>query len=210
MKQSFVEPFVTTNRDYGSFYFGRLQHGQTNPDEIAYELAINDQVRNERRQLPSIAYDIMFDKHNSFEIVHRQKKKSQPVTSRRQMKYMNSTVKSHDERESIIKDALESYTTVIKCIYANRQEKNPQLSNSVLELIANELFLLNPSISTDELSENMVAVTVPHDYLGMSAINPTKPYPGTVNECIKTPHLNRLLDHFETVKVHEMFFKIII
>ena len=52
---------MTTNQDYGSFYFGRLQHRQTNPDEIAFELSINDQVRNERRQLPPIAYDIMFD-----------------------------------------------------------------------------------------------------------------------------------------------------
>ena len=53
--------FITTNQDYGSFYFGRLQHSQINPDEIAFELSLNDQVRNERRQLPSIAYDIMFD-----------------------------------------------------------------------------------------------------------------------------------------------------
>jgi hypothetical protein len=60
MKQSHNALFLTTNQDYGSFYFGRLQHRQTNPDEIAVELAINDQVRNERRQLPSIAYDIMF------------------------------------------------------------------------------------------------------------------------------------------------------
>ena len=52
---------MTTNQDYGSFYSGRLQHRQTNPEEIAFELAINDQVRNERRQLPSIAYDIIFD-----------------------------------------------------------------------------------------------------------------------------------------------------
>ncbi len=57
----FDDVFMTTNQDYGSFYFGRLQHSQINPDEIAFELSINDQVRNERRQLPSIAYDIMFD-----------------------------------------------------------------------------------------------------------------------------------------------------
>ena len=53
--------FRTTNRDYGSFYFGRIQHRQANPDEVAFELRLNDQVRNERGQLPSIAYDIMFD-----------------------------------------------------------------------------------------------------------------------------------------------------
>ena len=53
--------FLTTNQDYGSFYFGRCQHGSTDPNDIAFELAINDQVRNERRQLPSIAYNIMFD-----------------------------------------------------------------------------------------------------------------------------------------------------
>jgi hypothetical protein len=57
----FDDVFITTNQDYGSFYFGRLQHRQINPEEIAFELSINDQVRNERRQLPSIAYDIMFD-----------------------------------------------------------------------------------------------------------------------------------------------------
>jgi len=57
----FDDVFMTTNQDYGSFYFGRLQHSQINLDEIAFELSINDQVRNERRQLPSIAYDIMFD-----------------------------------------------------------------------------------------------------------------------------------------------------
>jgi hypothetical protein len=64
MKQShddFDNIFLTTNQDYGSFYFGRLQHSQINPNEIAFELSINDQVRKERRQLPSIAYDIMFD-----------------------------------------------------------------------------------------------------------------------------------------------------
>ncbi len=53
--------FLTTNQDYGSFYFGRLQYSQINPKEIAFELSINDQVRKERLQLPSIAYDIMFD-----------------------------------------------------------------------------------------------------------------------------------------------------
>lgn len=53
--------FVTTNQDYGSFYSGRLQYTEIHPDEIAFELAINDQVRNERCQLPSIGYDIMFD-----------------------------------------------------------------------------------------------------------------------------------------------------
>ncbi|CAF0775602.1 unnamed protein product [Adineta steineri] len=137
MKQSHNDNFITTNQDYGSFYFGRVQHGQINRDEITSELAINDQVRNERRQLPSIAYNIMF---------------------------------------------------------------NPQLSNGMLGLIANELFLLNPEISADELAENMIAITIPHEYLGMSVINPTKPYPGTETDCNKTPHLQRLLDHLETVK----------
>ncbi|CAF0720252.1 unnamed protein product [Adineta steineri] len=118
MKQSHNDNFITTNQDYGSFYFGRLQHGEINRDEIISELAINDQVRNERRQLPSIAYNIMF----------------------------------------------------------------------------------NPEISADELAENMIAITVPHEYLGMSAINPTKPYPGTETDCTKTPHLQRLLDYLETVK----------
>lgn len=53
--------FFTTNQDYGSFYSGRLQHHQIDPKKIALELSINDQVRNERRCLPSIAYDILFD-----------------------------------------------------------------------------------------------------------------------------------------------------
>ena len=53
--------FLTTNQDYGSFYSGRLQYDQIDPKKIALELSINDQVRNERRCLPSIAYDILFD-----------------------------------------------------------------------------------------------------------------------------------------------------
>ena len=61
MKESHDDLFVTTNQDYGSFYFGRLQHSQVDADQIAFELALNDKVRNERRRLPSIAYDIMFD-----------------------------------------------------------------------------------------------------------------------------------------------------
>lgn len=72
MKQSrdkLDDCFMTTNQDYGSFYSGRLQYRRTNPDEIAFELAINEQVRNERRRLPSIAYDIMFDV-NLLHILH--------------------------------------------------------------------------------------------------------------------------------------------
>ncbi len=64
MQQSHNEPddrFMTINQDYGSFYSGRLQNRRTNPDEIALELTRNEQIRNERRQLPSIAYNIMFD-----------------------------------------------------------------------------------------------------------------------------------------------------
>ena len=37
---------------------------------------------------------------------------------------MNLTTKTLEEQELIIKNALESYTTFIECIYANRQEKN--------------------------------------------------------------------------------------
>ncbi|CAF1377534.1 unnamed protein product [Rotaria sordida] len=140
MKQShneFDDRFITTNQDYGSFYFGRLQHNQIDPNKIEYELSINNQVRNERRQLPSIAYDIMFDKHDSF---------------------------------------------------------------NVLELIANELFLLNPEISIDELVEYMIAITVPHEYLGMPSIDPNQPYPGTENECARTPRLQHILEHFQKAK----------
>lgn len=54
--------FLTTNQDYGSFYSGRLQSSrQINPQMIANELSINDQIRHERRHLPAIAYDILFD-----------------------------------------------------------------------------------------------------------------------------------------------------
>lgn len=38
----------------------------------------------------------------------------------------------------------------------------------------------------------------------MASINPSKPYPGT--ECIETPRLQRLLDHFQTVEVYNMIF----
>ena len=61
MQEAACRSFSTTNQDYGSFYFGRCQYGHTDPKEIAFELAINDQVRHERCQLPSIAYDIMFN-----------------------------------------------------------------------------------------------------------------------------------------------------
>jgi hypothetical protein len=61
MNYSQNDLFLTTNQDYGSFYSGRLQHRQIDPDAIAFELSMNDQVRKERRQFPSIAYDIMFD-----------------------------------------------------------------------------------------------------------------------------------------------------
>ncbi|CAF1165327.1 unnamed protein product [Rotaria sordida] len=121
MKQShneFDDRFITTNQDYGSFYFGRLQHNQTDPNKIEYELSINNQVRNERRQLPSIAYDIMFD----------------------------------------------------------------------------------PEISIDELVEYMIAITVPHEYLGMPSIDPNQPYPGTENECARTPRLQHILEHFQKAK----------
>ena len=60
-QKAFNDQFLTTNQDYGAFYSGRLQHSQIDPDRIAFELSINDQVRRERCQLPSIAYDIMFD-----------------------------------------------------------------------------------------------------------------------------------------------------
>jgi hypothetical protein len=52
---------LTTNQDYGSFYFGRSQHGTMNLNDITLELSVNEQVRQERRHIPSIAYDIMFD-----------------------------------------------------------------------------------------------------------------------------------------------------
>ncbi|CAF3577885.1 unnamed protein product [Rotaria sordida] len=203
MKQShneFDDRFITTNQDYGSFYFGRLQHNQIDPNKIEYELSINNQVRNERRQLPSIAYDIMFDKHDSFKIVSHPKKIYQPIISRRQLKYIKSKNQTNEERQIIIKNILESYTTFIKCIYQNKPQENFQISNSVLELIANELFLLNPEISIDELVEYMIAITVPHEYLGMPSIDPNQPYPGTENECARTPRLQHILEHFQKAK----------
>ncbi|CAF1535270.1 unnamed protein product [Rotaria magnacalcarata] len=114
----FDDHFITTNQDYGSFYCGRLQYSRTNPDNIALELSINDQVRNERRQLKSIAYDILFD----------------------------------------------------------------------------------PEILADALAENMIAITVPHEYLGMPFINPNQSYPGTETDCSKTSGLQHLLEHFQNAK----------
>ncbi|CAF2134491.1 unnamed protein product [Rotaria magnacalcarata] len=114
----FDDHFITTNQDYGSFYCGRLQYSRTNPDNIALELSINDQVRNERRQLKSIAYDILFD----------------------------------------------------------------------------------PEILADALAENMIAITVPHEYLGMPFINPNQSYPGTETDCSKTSGLQHLLEHFQKAK----------
>ncbi|CAM4769665.1 unnamed protein product [Rotaria magnacalcarata] len=130
----FDDHFITTNQDYGSFYCGRLQYSRTNPDNIALELSINDQVRNERRQLKSIAYDILFDKHNSLKIVNSDKKNCQP------------------------------------------------------EILA------------DALAENMIAITVPHEYLGMPFINPNQSYPGTETDCSKTSGLQHLLEHFQKAK----------
>ncbi|CAF3683390.1 unnamed protein product [Rotaria sordida] len=184
MKQShneFDDRFITTNQDYGSFYFGRLQHNQIDPNKIEYELSINNQVRNERRQLPSIAYDIMFDKHDSFKIVSHQKKIYRPVISRRQLKYIKSKNQTNEERQIIIKNILESYTTFIKCIYQNKPQENPE-------------------ISIDELVEYMIAITVPHEYLGMPSIDPNQPYPGTENECARTPRLQHILEHFQKAK----------
>ncbi|CAF0983416.1 unnamed protein product [Rotaria magnacalcarata] len=114
----FDDHFITTNQDYGSFYCGRLQYSRTNPDNIALELSINDQVRNERRQLKSIAYDILFD----------------------------------------------------------------------------------PEILADALAENMIAITVPHEYLGMPFINPNQSYPGTETDCSKTSGLQHLLEHCQNAK----------
>ncbi|CAF3532955.1 unnamed protein product [Rotaria socialis] len=114
----FDDHFITTNQDYGSFYCGRLQYSRTTADNIALELFINDQVRNERRQLKSIAYDILFD----------------------------------------------------------------------------------PEILADALAENMIAITVPHEYLGMPFINPNQSYPGTETDCSKTSGLQHLLEHFQEAK----------
>ncbi|CAM4955504.1 unnamed protein product [Rotaria socialis] len=116
----FDDHFITTNQDYGSFYCGRLQYSRTTADNIALELFINDQVRNERRQLKSIAYDILFD----------------------------------------------------------------------------------PEILADALAENMIAITVPHEYLGMPFINPNQSYPGTETDCSKTSGLQHLLEHFQEAKVY--------
>ncbi|CAF4459719.1 unnamed protein product [Rotaria socialis] len=149
----FDDHFITTNQDYGSFYCGRLQYSRTTADNIALELFINDQVRNERRQLKSIAYDILFDKHNSLKIVNPDKK---------------------------------------NCQF--------QISPTALELVANELFLLNPEILADALAENMIAITVPHEYLGMPFINPNQSYPGTETDCSKTSGLQHLLEHFQEAK----------
>ena len=58
--------FLTTNQDYGSFYSGRLQSSQIDRKQIENELSINDQIRHERRHLPNIAYDILFDVQRIF------------------------------------------------------------------------------------------------------------------------------------------------
>jgi hypothetical protein len=54
-----------------------------------------------------------------------------------------------------IKNALDSYSTLIKCIYQNKSEKKPQLSNTVLELVANELFLLNVTLYNKLIFQNL-------------------------------------------------------
>ncbi|CAF4150198.1 unnamed protein product [Rotaria magnacalcarata] len=77
---------------------------------------------------------------------------------------------------------------------------NFQISTTVLELVANELFLLNPEILADALAENMIAITVPHEYLGMPFINPNQSYPGTETDCSKTSGLQHLLEHFQKAK----------
>jgi hypothetical protein len=48
----------------------------------------------------------------------------QPVISRRQLKYIKSKNQTNEERQITIKNALEYYTTFIKCIYENKSEKN--------------------------------------------------------------------------------------
>lgn len=36
---------------------------------------------------------------------------------------------------------------------------------------------------------------------GTPVINPSQPYPGTGTECVKTPRIQRILDHFQTAEV---------
>lgn len=61
MMKPCANPQLTCNQDYGSFYCVGNQRSPIEQNEIALELAINDHVRRERRQFPSIAYDLIFD-----------------------------------------------------------------------------------------------------------------------------------------------------
>ncbi len=45
---------------------------------------------------------------------------------------------------------------------------------------------------------------------GMPAINPNTSYPGTEADCTKTPHLQHILEHFQTAEVYYNFLLIIV
>ncbi len=49
---------------------------------------------------------------------------TQPIISRRQLKYIKSENKTNEQRQITIQNALGYYTTFIECIYKNKQEKN--------------------------------------------------------------------------------------
>jgi len=53
--------YLTTNQDYGSFYFGKLQYRTEEPAIVQQQLFIDDQMRQQRSHLAGIAYDILFD-----------------------------------------------------------------------------------------------------------------------------------------------------
>lgn len=46
------------------------------------------------------------------------------MIARRHLKYIKSTDQTNEERQMMIKNALEYYNSLIKCIYTNRNEEN--------------------------------------------------------------------------------------
>ena len=46
------------------------------------------------------------------------------MIARRHLKYIKSTDQTNEERQMMIKNAMEYYNSLIKCIYTNRNEEN--------------------------------------------------------------------------------------
>lgn len=69
-----------------------------------------------------------------------------PISGRRRMKFLLNRLKTIEEREKLIRDAVRLYSDYLDCIYSNEVDERPSFSSSSMELFADELFQLNVKI----------------------------------------------------------------